>query len=294
MTIPTQPAGRAGSTTTRHVRARHRRVGRASSRRRARALDVRRHLPGGDASPRHSSRVARERRTGLERCARNRALRRQIDDELSAGARRYSDSRRPGRSKSHAAAQAIVRRESAQGPLVLKPLFGSQGRGLKLIRTADELPPPDAVGGRLLPAALRRHRGRRRLSRFPPARLARPRHRRHDAARCRLDHERQARRTAASHRSRQGDEGNLPLAPLKRWGQSLPGSTSFTARMGAPPCSRSTACRPGRACRRSRAPASRGCSRAILSPRSRRGRSAGRRRDRACGKSCRRLQCGLS
>ena len=35
--------------------------------------------------------------------------------------------------ESHAAAQAIVRRESAQGPLVLKPLFGSQGRGLKLL-----------------------------------------------------------------------------------------------------------------------------------------------------------------
>ena len=49
--------------------------------------------------------------------------------------------------ESHAAAQAIVRPESAQGPLVLKPLFGSQGRGLKLIRTADELPPVDAVAG---------------------------------------------------------------------------------------------------------------------------------------------------
>ena len=44
-------------------------------------------------------------------------------------------------------AQAIVRRESSQGPLVLKPLFGSQGRGLKLIRTADELPAPDEVAG---------------------------------------------------------------------------------------------------------------------------------------------------
>ena len=44
-------------------------------------------------------------------------------------------------------AQTIVRRESPQGPLVLKPLFGSQGRGLKLIRTADELPAPDEVAG---------------------------------------------------------------------------------------------------------------------------------------------------
>jgi tetrahydromethanopterin:alpha-L-glutamate ligase len=45
------------------------------------------------------------------------------------------------------AARAIVRRESARGPLVLKPLFGSQGRGLKLIRREDELPNPDAVAG---------------------------------------------------------------------------------------------------------------------------------------------------
>jgi tetrahydromethanopterin:alpha-L-glutamate ligase len=41
--------------------------------------------------------------------------------------------------ESHATARAIVQRESPHGPLVLKPLFGSQGRGLKLIRTADEL-----------------------------------------------------------------------------------------------------------------------------------------------------------
>jgi tetrahydromethanopterin:alpha-L-glutamate ligase len=49
--------------------------------------------------------------------------------------------------ESEDAARAIVGRESAQGPLVLKPLFGSQGRGLKLIRSADDLPKPDAVAG---------------------------------------------------------------------------------------------------------------------------------------------------
>jgi len=43
------------------------------------------------------------------------------------------------------AAQAIVAREG--GPLVLKPLFGSQGRGLKLIRVPDELPGPADVAG---------------------------------------------------------------------------------------------------------------------------------------------------
>ena len=49
--------------------------------------------------------------------------------------------------ETQAAAQAIVWRECPQGPLVLKPLFGSQGRGLKLIRSADGLPAPDEVAG---------------------------------------------------------------------------------------------------------------------------------------------------
>jgi tetrahydromethanopterin:alpha-L-glutamate ligase len=41
----------------------------------------------------------------------------------------------------------IVRRECTRGPVVLKPLFGSQGRGLRLIRHESELPEPDAVAG---------------------------------------------------------------------------------------------------------------------------------------------------
>jgi RimK family alpha-L-glutamate ligase len=45
------------------------------------------------------------------------------------------------------AAAAIVAREVAQGPLVLKPLFGSQGRGLLLIRTPEDLPESPAVNG---------------------------------------------------------------------------------------------------------------------------------------------------
>ncbi len=49
--------------------------------------------------------------------------------------------------ESQQAAGAIVRRETAHGPLVLKPLFGSQGRGLKLIRTENDLPGPDAISG---------------------------------------------------------------------------------------------------------------------------------------------------
>jgi tetrahydromethanopterin:alpha-L-glutamate ligase len=45
------------------------------------------------------------------------------------------------------AAAAIVRREIGAGLLVLKPLFGSQGRGLQLIRCERDLPDPAAVKG---------------------------------------------------------------------------------------------------------------------------------------------------
>ena len=49
--------------------------------------------------------------------------------------------------QSEQAARQIVRREAGRGPLVLKPLFGAQGFGLKLIRREDDLPPPEAVEG---------------------------------------------------------------------------------------------------------------------------------------------------
>jgi RimK family alpha-L-glutamate ligase len=45
------------------------------------------------------------------------------------------------------AAQAIAARETQGGKLVLKPLFGSQGRGLRLIERAEDLPPPADVAG---------------------------------------------------------------------------------------------------------------------------------------------------
>jgi RimK family alpha-L-glutamate ligase len=49
--------------------------------------------------------------------------------------------------QSRAQAEAIVRREAAQGPLVLKPLFGAQGRGLRLVRRARDLPPSEEIAG---------------------------------------------------------------------------------------------------------------------------------------------------
>jgi RimK family alpha-L-glutamate ligase len=43
-------------------------------------------------------------------------------------------------------AREVVRRETAHQPLVLKPLFGSQGRGLKLVHTEADLPPEGIAG----------------------------------------------------------------------------------------------------------------------------------------------------
>jgi tetrahydromethanopterin:alpha-L-glutamate ligase len=45
------------------------------------------------------------------------------------------------------AARALVEREARSGPLVLKPLFGAQGRGLRLIRHPEDLPDPEEIAG---------------------------------------------------------------------------------------------------------------------------------------------------
>jgi RimK family alpha-L-glutamate ligase len=44
-------------------------------------------------------------------------------------------------------ARTLVEREAPRGPLVLKPLFGAQGKGLQLIRRPEDLPAPENVGG---------------------------------------------------------------------------------------------------------------------------------------------------
>ncbi len=49
--------------------------------------------------------------------------------------------------ESSEAARRLVEREAPRGPLVLKPLFGAQGKGLRLIRSPDDLPTSDAVAG---------------------------------------------------------------------------------------------------------------------------------------------------
>jgi tetrahydromethanopterin:alpha-L-glutamate ligase len=49
--------------------------------------------------------------------------------------------------ESRETAREIVGREARDAPLVLKPLFGSQGRGLRLIRAPDDLPAAGEVAG---------------------------------------------------------------------------------------------------------------------------------------------------
>jgi tetrahydromethanopterin:alpha-L-glutamate ligase len=49
--------------------------------------------------------------------------------------------------ESYDQARAIAQQETRDAALVLKPLFGSQGRGLRLIRKADELPRSGDVAG---------------------------------------------------------------------------------------------------------------------------------------------------
>ncbi|MDQ2634434.1 MAG: RimK family alpha-L-glutamate ligase, partial [Pseudomonadota bacterium] len=45
-----------------------------------------------------------------------------------------------------AAAEEIAARELARTPLVLKPLFGAQGRGIRMINALADLPAPEDVG----------------------------------------------------------------------------------------------------------------------------------------------------
>jgi tetrahydromethanopterin:alpha-L-glutamate ligase len=45
------------------------------------------------------------------------------------------------------AARAVIEREASRGPLVLKPLFGAQGKGLRLIRRPEDLPAPEEIAG---------------------------------------------------------------------------------------------------------------------------------------------------
>jgi len=51
--------------------------------------------------------------------------------------------------ESYEQAYTIAERETAEGALVLKPLFGSQGRGLRLIHRPEDLPTIEQTPGRV-------------------------------------------------------------------------------------------------------------------------------------------------
>ena len=77
-----------------------------------------------------------------------RAIERCVDKSMTSFllAARHADAAdlddgRPG------AAREIAMRETPRGPLVLKPLFGAQGTGLRLIQRPEDLPAPEAVAG---------------------------------------------------------------------------------------------------------------------------------------------------
>ena len=182
----------------------------------------------------------------------DRALRRQVDDDVSARAGRPADAADLGRRGARRGARRSRRAHAQPAPLVLKPLFGSQGRGLVLVRHADDLPPPEAVAGVYYLQQLRRPR-RAAVPRLPRLRLRR-RGGRHDGRRgdgwiTNVNHGGGARPLAVDRpRAR-------PLWPSPRRRPSAPpspASTSSPTPAAACSCSRSTPCRPGPACRRSR------------------------------------------
>jgi tetrahydromethanopterin:alpha-L-glutamate ligase len=120
-----------------------------TARRRAGARHRRRQLRAGDQAAGRAARPARARRAGLQRRARHRAQRRQGDDQPAAARRRHADAADLGDGVA-AQAQQLVMRESAAGhALVLKPLFGSQGKGLRWSacrRPLHPCPNPEASG----------------------------------------------------------------------------------------------------------------------------------------------------
>ena len=110
------------------IRHRHSGLRRPTARWPVRALDLRRnagtdHVPLG-ATPC----AARKWRSGLERRARHRALRRQIANDISVAQGRHS--RRRARASAKRKPTHANTRRNCDRPLVMKPLFGSQGKGI--------------------------------------------------------------------------------------------------------------------------------------------------------------------
>jgi tetrahydromethanopterin:alpha-L-glutamate ligase len=78
-----------------------------------------------------------------------RAIERCVDKSMTSFllARAGVPTPRTWTTESAVAARALVEQEVPSGPLVLKPLFGAQGKGLRLIRRPEDLPGPEEVAG---------------------------------------------------------------------------------------------------------------------------------------------------
>jgi RimK family alpha-L-glutamate ligase len=89
------------------------------------------------------------RESGVTVCNDPRAIERCVDKSMTSFLLTRAGIRTPATwvTQSLASAREVVRRETRNGPLVLKPLFGSQGRNLRLITSPDLLPDPTAVAG---------------------------------------------------------------------------------------------------------------------------------------------------
>ena len=100
--------------------------------------------------------LARARRPRMERRPRHRALRRQVDDHLLLAARRAA-----GAARARAVEGSEARGDRLKGrgrPLVLKPLFGAQGRGLAPVREPATCPARGREGVYHLQDSCRRRR----------------------------------------------------------------------------------------------------------------------------------------
>ncbi len=89
------------------------------------------------------------RDSGVLVCNDARAIERCVDKSMTSFLLTRAGIRNPATwvTESLAVARQIVQREASRGPLVLKPLFGSQGRNLRLIASPDALPDSNAVAG---------------------------------------------------------------------------------------------------------------------------------------------------
>ena len=154
-------------------RARHSRARRPSAEGRAGAVRAGRQLRAGHDLSRRAACLARARRHGVERCARHRALRRQIHHHLLPATRRHPDALDLDRHQSRRGLRG--RRDQARGRPQARAEAAVRRARRRLAADRDaRRPRPAGRGERRLLSARVHSTGRRRLSRLADFRLRRP------------------------------------------------------------------------------------------------------------------------